>query len=69
MNKLIYLINIKNICNLNKNNLKYINIHFMIFFIFIDYLIILWITYTIKITDNFVYLQFKYYKELFYNLY
>lgn len=32
MNKLIYLINIKNICNLNKNNLKYINIHFMIFF-------------------------------------
>lgn len=65
MNKLIYLINIKNICNLNKNNLKYINIHFMIFFIFIDYLIILWITYTIKITDNFVYLQFKYYKELF----
>lgn len=41
MNKLIYLINIKNICNLNKNNLKYINIHFMIFFIFIDYLIIL----------------------------
>lgn len=40
MNKLIYLINIKNICNLNKNNLKYINIHFMIFFIFIDYYLV-----------------------------
>lgn len=69
MNKLIYLINIKNICNLNKNNLKYINIHFMIFFIFIDYLIILWITYTIKITDNLFIFNSNIIKNYFYNLY
>lgn len=36
MDKLIYLINIKNICNLNKNNLKYILIYFFTFSYLVD---------------------------------